>query len=282
VLRWLRARVREAGRSCAFVNASLAGDVASFADLVADAITEESGSVPAGLRAPSDATAPRAVRLLHDVRRLSTPEPVVVLVDGLTDATLAHDWFGRLRDELWALGHTWVVTARPLEAAPFRSPPADAFWSLVLELPRLTPAERDAMLEQGLDPAERRLVDGAQLPADLTPRQLVALVRAILSQSGERGATADLEIQWRKRREDAATLGRPEALALGQLEAIGHPVSAHDADLLGALDWSRAYAQRILGRLEDAGLVRVIPERNGGQGRPRKLYEPAPVLPEWE
>ena len=34
--------------------------------------------------------------------------------------------------------------------------------------------------------------------------------------------------------------------------------------------------QRVLARLEDAGLVRVIPERGGRQGRPRNLYEPAP------
>jgi len=28
---------------------------------------------------------PRAVKLLHEVRRLATPEPVVLLVDGLVD-----------------------------------------------------------------------------------------------------------------------------------------------------------------------------------------------------
>lgn len=86
----------------------------------------------------SGETVPRAVQLLYEVRRLATPEPVVIIVDGLTDSGIAHDWFGRLRDELWELGHTWVLAARPVDSAAFRTPPADAFWSVVLELGPLT------------------------------------------------------------------------------------------------------------------------------------------------
>jgi hypothetical protein len=279
LMRWLRARLREAGRRCAFVNASLTGDMSSFVDLVADALDEAWHPGPRPLTSPyrSGETLPRTVRLLHDVRRLETPEPAIVLVDGLTNGAVAHDWFGRLRDEVWALGHTWVVAARPVEAGSFRAPPADAFWSLVLEVPRLSPAERDAMLERGLDPEERELVDRAALPPDPTPRELVTLLREVTSRSNGASAPGELEDWWRRRRERAATLGQPEQLALAELEAVGRPVSAHDDDLLRRLDWSRPYAQRVLGRLEDAGLVRVIPERTGGQGRPRKLYEPAPL-----
>jgi len=279
LLRWLRARLRESGRRCAFVNASLAIDVSSFADLVAAGLEDAWGpdSPPLEPPAPSDETVPRAVRLLQDVRRLRTPEPVVVLVDGLADSAVAHDWFGRLRDELWALGHTWVVAARPVDAAPLRTPPADAFWSLVLEVPRLSVEERDAMLEHGLEPEERKLVGGATLPPNPTPRELVSLLREILSRSNGASPPAGFEAWSQQRRERAATLGQPEQLALTELEAIGRPVSVHDDDLLRRLEWSRPYAQRVLGRLEDAGLVRVIPERGGGQGRPRKLYEPAPL-----
>src|SRR4051794_4528995 len=215
LLRWLRARLREAGRRCALVNASLAGDVPSFADLVAAALEEAWApeSRPLGPPVESDDTLPHAVRLLHEVRRLAAPEPVVVLVDGLTDGSVAHDWFGRLRDELWALGHTWVVTARPVDAGSFRAPPAHAFLSLVLEVPRLTVAERDAMLERGLRPDERRLVDRAALPPDPTPRELIALLRDATSRSNGASATGDLEARWRRRRERAAALGQPEQLA---------------------------------------------------------------------
>ena len=285
LLRWLRARLRDAGRRCAFVNASLAGDVSSLADLVADGLAEawRPESRPLGPPFKSGETLPRTVRLLYEVRRLETSEPAVVLVDALTDSAVAHDWFGRLRDEVWALGHTWIVAARPVDAAAFRAPPADAFWSLVLEVPRLTVAERDAMLERGLRSEERELVEGAALPPDPTPRELVAFLRELTSRSSGASAPDDLAVWWRERRERAAALGQPEKRALAELEAIGRPISAHDDDLLRRLEWSRPYAQRVLARLEDAGLVRVVPERTAGQGRPRKLYEPSPLpTPEWE
>jgi hypothetical protein len=279
LLRWLRARLRDSGRRCAFVNASVANDVSSLADLVAAGLEDAWGpdSPPLEPASTSGETVPRAVRLLQEVRRLRTPEPVVVLVDGLGRSAVAHDWFGRLRDEVWALGHTWVVAARPVDAAPFRTPPADAFWSLVLEVPRLSVEERDAMLERGLEPEERTLVGGAKLPPNPTPRELVSLLREVLARSNGASPPAEFEAWSQQRRERAATLGQPEQLALAELEAIGRPVSVHDDDLLRRLEWSRPYAQRVLGRLEDAGLVRVIPERGGGQGRPRKLYEPAPL-----
>jgi predicted transcriptional regulator len=55
--------------------------------------------------------------------------------------------------------------------------------------------------------------------------------------------------------------------------------------LLDRLGWSRAYAQRMLSHLEDARLLRSIPERRDRPARPRKLYEPNPNPdgePEWE
>ena len=278
LLRWLRARLRDEGKRCAFVSAALATDVSSFRELVAEALEEAFHDRPdrgvTGAFFKSGETVPRAVQLLYEVRRLATPEPVVILVDGLTDSGIAHDWFGRLRDELWELGHTWVLAARPFDSAAFRTPPADAFWSVVLELGPLTTQERDALLERGLEPEERAKVHAADLPPSLSPRELVATLHRVLSTPADAGVYLG---EWlRRRQERAAALGAPEQVALAELEAIGRPVSAHDDDLLRRLEWSRPYAQRILARLQDAGLVRVIPERGGGQGRPRKLYEPAP------
>src|SRR3954470_16085276 len=72
LLRWLRARLRDTGTRCAFVNASLASDVSSFADLVADGIEEAWRPEPGPLGPPfkSSETLPRTVRLLYEVRRL--------------------------------------------------------------------------------------------------------------------------------------------------------------------------------------------------------------------
>jgi hypothetical protein len=175
----------------------------------------------------------------------------------------------RLRDELWALGHTWVVAARPVDAGAFRAPPADAFWSLVLEVPRLSVAERDTMHERGLHPEERELLEGAALPPDPTPRELVALVREVTSRSNGASPASNLEVWWRERRERAAALGQPEQRALAELEAIGRPVSAHDDDLLRRLEWSRPYAQRVLARAELVGVY--VP--GGTFGGPRRDVE---------
>lgn len=76
----------------------------------------------------------------------------------------------------------------------------------------------------------------------------------------------------------ASLLGRSESMAVVELLGLGRPASAHDPELLERLGWTRPYAQRILSRLESAGLVRSIPERSGERvGRPRKLYEPNPT-----
>lgn len=280
MLRWLRGRLRNAGTRCAFVSASLATDVFSFAELVADALDdafkEDEPRVRIGVPFESGDTVTVPVRLLHEVRRLRTPEPVAILVDGLTDSAIAHDWFGRLRDDLWELGHTWVLAARPIDSAALRTPPADAFWSVVLELGPLTSSELDVMLRRGLEPHERDRVKDHEIPSPISPRELVTLLHEILSSHPDMGDRAEYMDWWRRRRQHAAELGGPEQAALAQLEAMGRPVSAHDDELLRRLEWSRPYTQRILARLEDAGLVRVIPERSGGQGRPRNLYEPAP------
>ena len=242
LLRWLRARLRDRGRRCAFVNASLASDVFSFSELVADALEDTFRDRPdarilAARKTGDDV--PRAVRLLHEVRRLAAPEPVVILVDGLTDSTIGHDWFGRLRDEVWELGHTWVLAARPVDSAALRTPPADAFWSLVLEFGPLTDQERDALLRRGLEPHEREEVEAWVFPPHLSARKLVAMLQHILSPRLDTTDRAEVADWWRRRHDQAAALGGPEQTALAELEAIGRPVSAHDEDLLRRLEWSR-------------------------------------------
>jgi len=116
-----------------------------------------------------------------------------------------------------------------------------------------------------------------QPPPFLTARELIGFLHHALDTSIQPNSSSDVSewLQWRQER--TAALGRSEHMALAELEAIGHPTSAHDEQLLGRLGWSRPYAQRMLARLEEAGLVRVIPDRSGGQGRPRKLYEPTPL-----
>lgn len=74
---------------------------------------------------------------------------MAILVDGLIDSDVGYDLFGRLRDELWSSGHSWAVAVRPRDSAALRTPPADAFWSTVVEIPALTTEETERLLHLG-------------------------------------------------------------------------------------------------------------------------------------
>jgi hypothetical protein len=275
LLHWLRAELRRSSRACTFVDGALASDVASLTDLVDDGLENAFPERPArAMTVPrkSGSSLPRAVAAQYQVRRLAD-EPVVILLDNLLDTDLAYEWFGRLRDEVWALGHTWIVTARPNDATALRTPPANAFWSTTVELGPLIEEERSSFLSAGLEPDDLTVLRGVEIPQSVTPRELIRYLLNALAHPETAGELSAWE-RWRRKR--AAQLGPSEQLALAELESIGRPVSAHDDELLGRLDWSRAYLQRILARLADEGLVHVVAERTGNLGRPRKLYEPAP------
>jgi energy-coupling factor transporter ATP-binding protein EcfA2 len=246
-------------RPAVSVNAGLAGDAAGLLELVADALgpAAEDGGGGAGL--------------LRAVRRLRRDAPAAIMVDGLIDPDVGYDVFGRLRDELWDLGHAWAVAVRPRDSAALRTPPADAFWSSVVEIPPLEADEVARLLRLGLRPEELRRVEGGPAVAPAHPRQVIRAARAALDPGAEGVSHRHLE--------RAAGLGRGEALAAAELRDLGRPVSAGDPELLERLSWSRAYAQRILSNLEEHGVVRSIPERSDRPGRPRKLYELNPTLP---
>ncbi len=267
LLRKAAARLSGPDRPAVIVNAGLADDAAGLLELVRGALGGERD--PA--EEPPESGGPG---LLRAVRRLRRDPPAVILVDGLIDPDLGFDLFGRLRDELWGLGHAWAVAARPRDSAPLRTPPADAFWSAVVEIPPLGDEEIGRLLRLGLDPDELGRLEPARPPAGAHPRQVIRAAREALEGSaGTARAAAETQV------ERAAALGRSEGLAAAELQDLGRPVSAHDPDLLGRLSWSRPYAQRILANLEEHGVVRSIPERTDRPGRPRKLYELDPAPP---
>lgn len=254
------------------VNASVAPDAQELLRLADAALTKRLG--PGDPGSPGPDLSPGG--LLAGARRLARPIPATILVDGLLDAQIGYDVFGRLRDELWQLGHTWVVAVRPRDSAALRTPPADAFWGTVVEIPKLTGAEIDRLLRLGLDEDEYGRIDHERAAVAAHPR---SVIRDVQSQLEDEAGTATVTPAEVLRRADG--LGRSEAMAMAELQGLGRPASAHDAELLRRLGWSRPYAQRILSRLEDEGLLRSIPERGERAGRPRKLYEPTPT-PEWE
>lgn len=257
------------GRPVAWVNAAPADDAGSLLELVDRALGDdnerEDAPVPG---APNTATG-----LLIAARRLHRVRPAAILVDGLLDAQIAFDVFGRLRDELWAARHAWLVAVRPRDSGALRTPPADAFWGTVVEIPPLDFEEATALLRRGLDEEEYAHVNLDRSIGGVFPRALIRDTEGRLAADDGVGTVLDGgELERR-----ASLLGRSESMAVAELLGLGRPASAHDPELLERLGWTRPYAQRVLSHLESAGLLRSMPERRGERaGRPRKLYEPSP------
>lgn len=256
------------GRPAVLVNAAVADGTAELLGIVDGAVRERLGDPDEREAIPVRSSA----GLLAGVRRLRRDTSVAILVDGLLDADVGYDLFGRLRDELWGLEHVWAAAVRPRDSATLRTPPADAFWGGIVEIPPLNYEETERLLRLGLADHEFEEVDRDWSLAGAHPRTVIRDAQAQLERDdGARSMHFTARLL-----DHASRLGRSEAMAMSELQGLGRPVSAHDAELLDRLGWSRSYAQRILSRLEGGGLVRSIPERSERPGRPRKLYEPDP------
>jgi hypothetical protein len=266
LLRKVAVDLERRGRPAVIVNAAIADDAAGLLDLIEIALHDH---LAGGSQRQSRPEEPLAARLLRGARRLQHDQSAAILIDGLIDARIGYELFGRLRDELWSSGHSWAVSARPRDSAALRTPPAEAFWSRVAEIHPLSNQEAARLLKLGLSAEEFRSIGEDPHINQMYPRNLVRWARERLERRGQDEPAGE---DW----QSVVTrtgVGRSEALALAELHGLGRPVSAHDPEFLERLGWSRPYAQRILSGLEGRGLLRSIPERSDRPGRPRKLYE---------
>jgi predicted transcriptional regulator len=272
LLRRVEAAIEESGRRTVWVNAALAADAVSFLGEVEEVLRNPEPEL-GGIEPPHPP--PRPPGLLPAVRAIAAQQPATIIVDSLADEDLGFDLFGRLRDELWAARHVWLVAVTPPVSAILRTPPAAAFWSKVVEIPPLESAEVRELLKRGLDRKEWNRMKGISPPSELHVRAVIREVERILEGDGGTDQRMGALI------ENAGRIGRSEATAMSELIGLGRPASVHDNELLDRLDWSRAYAQRIFANLEAADLVRSIPDSSRERsGRPRKLYEPNPRSPQ--
>jgi hypothetical protein len=253
------------GRDVVVVDGTLASSPAALLRLIARAL-----GAPAADR-PVDDDAD-VLALLDEVDRLPPRPGTVVAVDGPLDADVAYTVFGRLREQLWRLPQAWLATAEPSDVGALRTPPADAFWSLVLEVPPMERLEIDELLERGLDADERAKVDATtDRPVLATPGHVVSWAQDVLD-----GVALSRREHGEQLERAADRLGPQAAMALSELRALGRPASAGDPELLRRLGWTRPNAARWLARLERQGVLRSFVGMAQGQGRPPKLYEPAP------
>jgi hypothetical protein len=273
-------RLREAERPVVFVDASLAADPRA----VVEFIRRELGLAPtisqawremfrqAFVPAPNlsvDSQLVEAVRALAPAAEGPAAEPVPILLDGLTNAQNAYTLFGRLRDELWRLPYTWVVSGEPSQEPQLLAAPADAFFDIVVRLEPLSleEAQRLIMLRLDGDPFD---VNGLVGAVTETPRQLLGAARAVALDQRSPDEVLDERRELEKRR-----LGRAEQMAFSELAALGRPVSASDEDFLQRMGWTRPRAVKVLKDLEALRLVRSTTAPSPGSGRPKVVYVPS-------
>ncbi len=264
-LRMLHHQLEQRDVSSVLVNATLAEGTVPLLELVADAfglaLEPQKHSAPAGALRP-------ALEALGRLRQ--APAGGCVLLDGFMQPEVGLELFGRLRDEVWGLELRWALACRETLAVTMRTPPADAFWDRVVQMPPLAEDEVEDLLHRGLSDEERAGLPGSWAPKDHWPRSVVRAVRDQIE-----GTTLEAPGQLEELRRREAELERAPSMVLTELRELRRPAAAGDLELLGRVGYSRAYVARALAELEHRGLVIAAPESTrGSQGRPRKLYEP--------
>ena len=193
--------------------------------------------------------------------------PMVVLLDDV-DPLVGNALFGVLRDELWETRTTWVVTATPEGATTILTPPADAFFEVILRVQPLSSPEAIDLLKRRVpkaDPSRLAAIarDGGQ------PREVIERARQVDWDS----PVADEVLNAIRRGRDFALslLGRPAAMLAAEMQDLG-PVSASDEVLQQRMGWTRPRALQVLTELEAAGLATSASPPRVGPGRPKKIY----------
>jgi hypothetical protein len=260
----LAARLREEGRTVVL----LVGRAAPEAADLLQVLRWKLGGSLAGMPDAAGGETERLLMLIQAIGEVTRDDrSATVLLDEAGSANVAHQVFGRLRDELWRLPLTWLVTADAADRGGYLKPPADAFFSQVLTLEPLDgDTSRDLLGARApvLGPEAIALLAEA---AGGNPRALLQMARDVLLGDRSAGEVAGLVT----RKAEAAGLLGEAAQRLYRELAAGGGLSVSDPSLLRRLGWSRPRAQQVISKLECAGLVESAIEP-ASRGRPRKLY----------
>ena len=273
-------RLRRRRQPGIWVDGSLANDVRELIELVRSrllrepSLTEEWRASMRATTSPASGDLEGLAELLRSLAPSQAELPFatvrpVVLVDGVAIPAIIHTLFGRLRDELWRVPLIWVVTGNERDRLTYLSPPADAFFDVVIQLQPLAEQDVAEVLRRRIpDPIYSALIDEISSLGARQPRAAIQLARSAIS-SGKQ--PADLARERAALNARLAELPPSARVLLGQLEQFG-PSSASDDALLARLQWSRVRAGQVFRELEDAGLVASALEPTEGSGRPRKVY----------
>jgi energy-coupling factor transporter ATP-binding protein EcfA2 len=277
LLRQAQLTLRKRADNVAFVDATTASSVVELVARIRDAVTGRPAPVADSVAVlqsvlPNPTPAPGgASQILYgQLMALESVPETVILVDASGSAQAVYGLFGRLRDVLWQLPHTWVLAVDDHEKSTALKPPADAFFDAIVDLNPM-PTERLIHLLELREPeSEPRLRAAIAANATGNPRAAIrALNDAVINDrdplADMRGRSALLD--------SASQLGRPYRMLMAELLDRGQ-ASPSDESLQKTLGLSRARLTQLLRELLENKLVSASTERPEGPGRPRTVYRP--------
>lgn len=271
----LRLRREQEDLKVVFIDGTLPEDVVELLEFVRSTIggTRYKSMFPVDpqlfVSRPVRGNPERLLRATEELREAVGNERFVVLLDGTPTPRDGHVLFGRLRDELWGIGVSWVVSVDSEHRSTVLNPPADAFFEWTVKLGNLSDDDAGEVIRKRvgnqLTPLE--IVKAVSL-AEGNPRRLISTAREMLSDEH-----SDEQTQRRKDLKTALEeLGRPAMMLVAELEVVG-PASASDEQLQRQLGWTRARLAQVFRELEQQGIVTASSRSEGGPGRPKKVYE---------
>ena len=196
----------------------------------------------------------------------------MILDDAAGSSGPVYELFGRMRDALWQLPHSWVVAIDDTDRATVLKPPADAFFDSLITLRPWSTNQIAGLLARRLGDAEdQKTLTQAAARARGVPRDaLRALNDAIVHGRNP----ADVVAERAELLDRASSLGRPYGMLMAEL-LDRDQASPSDDDLQATLGLTRARLTHLLRELHEKGLVEAQSERPSGPGRPRTIYRPA-------
>jgi hypothetical protein len=203
---------------------------------------------------------------------LSDEQHWTVLIDDI-DPSVGYQLFGTLRDEMWQLPITWIITCYSSDERELTRPPANAFFSQVVELEPFNDDQTAALIAaraHGHQPVLSReditLLASALALDKPSPGQIIRCLQQLMI-----GAVTIEEIA--QRAQIIATAQEqlsPQAAYLYSYLVDAGPKSAADEDLLAHTALSRQRLGQLFAELSVVGLVDAESVRS--QGRPRKVF----------
>src|SRR3954467_5584477 len=274
-LRQLQLRLRRAHHAVVSLDGTQAADVDQLTRRVEYELAGRTSSPREDLAPIARADGPpgsTSLRLVERPRALREIPATLILGDCTRAAPAAHVRVGKLRDELWQLEHRWVVAVEDAERSLLLAAPADAFFDQVVSVSMDAASLERRLRAPGPGLSEKRLRQIAETTT--SPRAALQAARdGLTSTNGHDPLAARL---WRQ--EQAGALGRPHAMAMAELEALGG-ASASDEEFLRRLGWTRPRATQVLRAPARRGLLAASDEQSPGGPRPRRVYRPVDPPP---